>query len=384
VSSNTTALSHRESLSRLVAYIEENLRVSRRSGLRYVDTRGFQSRLMSKQNHVVFGRRGAGKTSLVNSLQGKPGILTLYVNLEDYKDVSLPNILIKVLTVLFQGLADKLGVRPFWWLTPSAYGLRRQLHSAQRTLQAYLLEPDRETPIVTNGKQRAKGPAAGAKTKDAAAAGKADRSAARPAERSIPRDKHEYLKLALSDYKELINRVTACLHGSPVYLVLDDFYFVQESIQPLLIDYLHRLTKDTDLYLKVATIKHRSNLFSREGQQTTGVELGSDALGVDLDYTLDQSGEIEALMRGILTQAATGAGVDLGLRDLFAEDGFSQLCLASGGVPRDFLSLFVAIASTHAEPIGAAEVREATISNRSDKIDEMKAAAGPEGAVQED
>jgi len=379
-----TTRMQRESISKLVLYIEENLRVSKRSGLPFVDTRGFQSRLLARQNHVVFGRRGAGKTSLVNSLQGKPGILTLYANLEDYKDISFPNILIKVLTVLFQGLADRLGAQPFWWLKPQTSGLRHELQHVQRTLQAYLREPDREIQDVTTSDKSSAGLAAGVHAGEIAAEGTLGRSAARHVKRSIPRDKLDYLKLELSEYKKLINRVTACLRGSPVYFVLDDFYFVRKPTQPSLIDYLHRLTKDTDLYLKVATIKHRSKLYSREGQQTLGVELGSDALGVDLDYTLDQSGELEEFMRGILTQAATGAKVDVGPEDLFAGDGFSQLCLASGGVPRDFLSLFVAIASRRTEPIGVVEVREAAISNFGDKIDAMKTDAGPEGALLED
>jgi hypothetical protein len=378
------ALSHRDSLSKLAVYIDENIRVSKKGGLPFVDTRGFQNRLLAKQNHIVFGRRGAGKTSLVNSLQGKPGIATLYVNLEDYKDISFPNILIKVLTVLFRGLADRLEARPFWWLTPRASRLRRQLHSAQRALQTYLSEPDREIQDVTTSDQKSAGLAAGVGANDVSASANVSRSAARLVKRSIPRDKLDYLKLELSDYKELLNRVTGCLHDSPVYFVLDDFYFVQKQIQPSLIDYLHRLTKDTDLYLKVATIKHRSKLYSREGQQTLGVELGSDALGVDLDYTLDQSGELEDFMRGILGQAATGARVDVRLEDLFAGDGFSQLCLASGGVPRDFLSLFAAIASRQADPIGVVEVREAAIANRSDKIEAMKTDAGSERAVLED
>jgi hypothetical protein len=83
--------------AKIVTYIEENLRASTSAGLSFVDSRHFRSRLLSKQNHVVFGRRGAGKTSLVSSAQGFDGHVDVYLNLEDYKDITFPNIVIYIL-----------------------------------------------------------------------------------------------------------------------------------------------------------------------------------------------------------------------------------------------------------------------------------------------
>ncbi len=57
-----------EEVEKLVTYIEENLRASSSAGLPFVDSRHYRSRLLSKQNHIVFGRRGAGKTSLISSV----------------------------------------------------------------------------------------------------------------------------------------------------------------------------------------------------------------------------------------------------------------------------------------------------------------------------
>jgi hypothetical protein len=45
----------------------------------------------------MFGRRGAGKTSLVSSAQGFDGHVDVYLNLEDYKDITFPNIVIYIL-----------------------------------------------------------------------------------------------------------------------------------------------------------------------------------------------------------------------------------------------------------------------------------------------
>ena len=72
-------------ITKLVTCIEENLRASPSSGLPFVDSRHSRSRLLSKQNHVVFGRRGAGKTTLVTSMKESTDHIDIYLNLEDYK-----------------------------------------------------------------------------------------------------------------------------------------------------------------------------------------------------------------------------------------------------------------------------------------------------------
>ena len=59
-----------EDLEKLIRFIEENLRASSNAGLKFIDLRNFKGRLQSRQNHVVFGRRGAGKSTLINSLNG--------------------------------------------------------------------------------------------------------------------------------------------------------------------------------------------------------------------------------------------------------------------------------------------------------------------------
>src|SRR5580704_13972215 len=91
------ALNVRGEVNKLVAYIEENLRASSLAGLTFIDTRNFKGRLTVRQNHVVFGRRGAGKSSLVKSVCGPADHVAVRINLEDFKDISFPNILLHVL-----------------------------------------------------------------------------------------------------------------------------------------------------------------------------------------------------------------------------------------------------------------------------------------------
>ena len=94
-------------IAKLVTCIEENLRASPSSGLPFVDTRHSRMRLLSKQNHVVFGRRGAGKTTLVSTLKESSDHIDIYLNIEDYKDITFPNIVIHILVEMLTPMSHK-------------------------------------------------------------------------------------------------------------------------------------------------------------------------------------------------------------------------------------------------------------------------------------
>lgn len=372
-------------ISKLVTFIEENLRASPTVGLPFVDTRHYRTRLISKQNHVVFGRRGAGKTSLVRPVGITPGHINLYLNLEDYKDITFPNILIHILFQLFSLLRDRIRASvSLWWCLPSALKARRELYRLIEVLQHYVHEPDSETQDITTTEAYQQEIKAGLKSPVGKAEAVVGSDQSRQVIRKLPKSKIEYLRLELTNYKALIDRIATLFHHAPIFLLLDDFYFVQKAVQPELIDYFHRLTKGTDLFLKVATIKHRSKLYRRSDGQYVGVELGHDVFEIDLDYTLDQFDDLQAFMRQILQDAISQSNALVRIDDMFAGDGFPQLCLASGGVPRDFLSLFVALANgavSSGISIGKMQVNEAAIGNVSNKMESMKRDSGDEDAT---
>ena len=74
-------------------------------------------------------------------------------------------------------------------------------------------------------------------------------------------------------------------------------------------------------------------------------------------------------------------------RDWFPDlRGLDVLCLASGGVPRDFLSLFVSLANGSAasgDLIGKMQVNEAAIGNLGSKMESMRRDSGEEDTVLE-
>ncbi len=89
-------------------------------------------------------------------------------------------------------------------------------------------------------------------------------------------------------------------------------------------------------------------------------------------------------MRQLLRNAIEQAGSNVPVEDMFAGDGFAQLCLASGGVPRDFLFLFVTSANaavSAGRTIGKIQVNEAALANLRSKVDSMKRDSGDEDAI---
>jgi predicted AAA+ superfamily ATPase len=99
-------------LTKLRQIINENLRVQLGGPetVPYIDVSNALNDIAAKQNHVVFGRRGCGKTLLLHYSASKlPGeIRPLYINCEDFKKHSFPNVLIEILDALFAELEANL------------------------------------------------------------------------------------------------------------------------------------------------------------------------------------------------------------------------------------------------------------------------------------
>ena len=91
-----------KNLDKLISYIEENLRAKQSSGIKFIDPRNLKQKLLRKQNHIVFGRRGSGKTSLVKSIESNNSIIPIYLNLEVFKDITFPNIILHILCESFK------------------------------------------------------------------------------------------------------------------------------------------------------------------------------------------------------------------------------------------------------------------------------------------
>ena len=71
-------------INKLVAFIEENTRADRVSGIDFIDPRNFKSKVQSRQNAVIFGRRGAGKSTLLKTAENNKNIFSIREKNEFY------------------------------------------------------------------------------------------------------------------------------------------------------------------------------------------------------------------------------------------------------------------------------------------------------------
>jgi len=186
----------------------------------------------------------------------------------------------------------------------------------------------------------------------------------------------------LGDFKNLLKGVCEYLNARLV-LAVDDFYFIRREDQPPVIDYIHRICKDTNAFVKVATIRHRTQLYDR-GEVSRGVVPGHEIQPIDLEVPLGRFDGVRRFLESIWRAVCDEVRITTP-QGLFMGDGFRQAVLASGGVPRDFFGVVrtaIGIARDRGEEaVGKLRVNEAARQYTEDtKLPEIKVdAATDEG-----
>jgi hypothetical protein len=366
-----------EELKKVLRFIEENIRITDQTTIEYLDPKGHIDRLSVKQNQAIFGRRGSGKSLLMKSLKlSYSDKLTITVNLDDFKDISFPNSIIHVLRAVINQLNNALHNSYKWF----EFKKRKAAKRIIKDLSKYLTQlNDRlKNPDVFDESTKNKSGnkvSAGIKSGVGGAGAKIGSEASEEFEsqKTIKIDKLNILRNELSDFKEQIQKATDHLNED-IFLVLDDFYFIRKSDQPYFADFFHRIAKNTRLYLKIATIKHRSSLYI-QGETYIGIEIGHDGQSLNLDYSLENFNSMVLFMKDLLYHINGKVGVAIDYEKLFSENGFRFLCLASGGVPRDFFSLFLSLGNkvlSGTETISKRMVIETAIGNLPNKLEAFK------------
>lgn len=375
-------------LKKVLKFIEENIRVTNQTTIEYLDPKGHINRLDSKQNQVIFGRRGSGKSLLLKSLkEQKSDIICLSINLEDFKDISFPNsiiqVLISIITQLQKNLKTEYNIFSF-----RKWRKSKKLHNKYakilRTLQSRLIEPDIFDESIKSKKgNKLSGNAKSGFGKTSSSVS-AETSEEVETSKAFKIDKLNILKNELPSLKILLDE-TSVLLNKCFFLILDDFYFIKRSDQPYFIDFFHRLSKNTNLYLKIATIKHRSSLYL-QGETYVGIEIGHDAQSLDLDYSLENFNALVTFMKDLLNHINQKTGTSIDYNQILTDNAFRFLCLASGGVPRDFFSLFILLGNKMIEgpkSISKPNVIDCSIENLPNKLEAFKTDSAEEKDILE-
>lgn len=323
--------------SQLVDLIRTNLRTRPGQTPIYVDLDGHAAAVGREQHQVIFGRRGSGKSTLLLTLAEECNRSdtrhALYFTADLVKRAPYADAVARVVLEVLQSLPG------------SGSGSRRQLLRVLIGELQSLISQESQQEVTTQTASRT----------DASASGKFGSghvgvSASGGSQRSVmvtatyTSRKEELLTRRLPDYSAELARALKNSNIDQSYLLLDDFYLLERALQPDVVDYLHGMLNGTGMFLKVASIQHRTTL-SRVDGAFIGVEVGQDIERIDLDLTLEQPDRTAIHLSSILDTLAGQVGMPDFTAQRFDGSSLSLLVLASGGVVRDFLELFCRTAS---------------------------------------
>lgn len=360
-------------MSSLLTLVEEATR-STAEGVKYFvePAEDALTRATSKRHHIVFGRRGSGKSSLLRKAAAD---LTVdrrpiaWVDLEPFKNHSYPDLLLSVLISTFKEFRKWLetaaiarGNKATFWKhlfgkspTRGPFNkpacdalvakLERQLSDLEKELHSSDTASVKATSSDQTNSESATSTEVGVRlgTKEAGillgdkSASNDSQSTTTSEEVAFRRDKIEFLRRHVMDYQSIFDEMAA-VSGGDSFLFLDDLYQIPKADQPRVLDYFHSIAKGHKLWLKVGTIRHRSTWYIH-GNPPLGVKLNDDANDIDLDVTLEKYGLAKDFLSKILSNFAITAGIPK-IADFLTDGALDRLVLASGGVARDFLSIF--------------------------------------------
>ncbi len=311
----------------LIRLISARSRVSlAQPSLSYVrDVEVNLSAVTAGRHHLIFGRRGAGKTALLveaRSQLKRERSITPWVNVQTLRNEPSSRVVLYVLEELLTSvLAAQQAVRP-----ESVVAI--DLHDIFERIRTLLSSgsSDEKTVLAL-----------------------------------VPR-----IQRALSRFLDI--------EDASLYLFLDDFYYLPRDQQPLVLDLLHGCLRDSNAWLKVASIRHLTRWF--ESSPPRGLQTIHDADIIDLDVTLQDPKRAQGFLENVLQRYAAQVGIPV-LTRLFSNRALDRLVLASGAVPRDYLvlassSIVKAQARSNATLVGAQDVNQAAGDAMGAKLQELE------------
>jgi len=273
----------------LVHLINARSRVSEvQPSLSYVrDVEFNMSAVTATRHHLIFGRRGAGKSSLLVEARrslSEDETLSCWLNMQTYRHEHPNRVFLYIVDELIGRILSRQQILQAQSATSASVA---EIYSLVQSLLAKADVSDKEATLM------------------------------------IPR------------VQRTIRRFIE-ISGLRIFLFIDDFYYLPRADQPRLLDMLHGCVRDCDAWLKVASIRHLTRWF--QTNPPLGLQTIHDVGHLDLDVTLQDPAHAKKFLEDILLRYVRKVGVST-LNRLFSTPALDRLVLASGAVPRDYLLL---------------------------------------------
>lgn len=305
----------------------------------------------------------------------------MYLNCEDFKRHSFPNVLIEILDALFREIERHL--TGWFGKKKRSKDLIHQIRSELAKLRASAdVQEEAVRQLASSEKSESSDVSLGinASGVNAKLGSNLTSKNKNETERTfkLRSDKLRELDTWLPRLKEQVREFFEnSTSVSAVFLQIDDLYHLKKIDQPFVIDFIHRLCKDLPLYFKVATLRHASSLYMDIDGQPIGAQERNDYQPINIDYTFSDFLRTRDQNLRIFHEFGKSAGITPAEIDsLFKGTGFDRLVMAGGGVPRDTLSLFLEVLGTvkyqGGQKIGKDDVRVMSKANFEMRIGELK------------
>lgn len=324
---------HDERVPALIELMNARSRTSEHQpSLRYIQDAEERLKLaISPRHHLIFGRRGVGKTSLLleaKRILESEGHYVLWMNMHSLRGLRLRDVFLTV--------ASRLCDLALGAIQDPTANSAKLLKTTQALIEQQQYEPSY------------------AKKKPALL---------------VPRLQQAMARFSLDV-------------GHSVFIFLDDIHYLPAASVPALLDWLHGVTRDNAAWLKVAGIQHQTRWFIPN--PPTGLQTGHDAAIINLDVTLEHPEKAKLFLQNVLRTYLEGSDATP-YSGILSAAALDRLVLASGGVPRDFLTLCAgsiqtARQRTNARTVGVQDVNNAAGTAAQTKLQELEDdAAAAEG-----
>lgn len=348
-----TALFDSDEVTSLIIGLQESTRARpTKGGETYVPVAGAEV-ASADYHHFVYGQRGAGKSSLLRHLEQNAqdqGRLSVWVDQEIFSNLQYPDVLVSavvlVLEAALEAVTEKQNAHSLRrsWLQKllrrdgTTGQLRHQLAEMTAELQRLKFAPiDRKiewTQTDSKTQQRGSRVAASLPHLELSASADSSRTAGQQSKELVEGTKDQYLERSLVDLRRTLLEVSKLLGGGIIFI--DDLYQIRRADQALVIGYMHRLVKDTNIWLKIGSIRYSTEPFV-DGDPPRGMQSGHDAHEIALDRGMRHFESTSKFLEKILQNLCESSKVNLA--ELFTQDARKRLVLAAGGVARDYLRI---------------------------------------------
>ncbi|MBD3894647.1 hypothetical protein IEI94_02100 [Halomonas sp. ML-15] len=275
-------------------FISESLTASRNSvtngdfSERYIATvDGLEHQIVSKSNHAIFGRRGAGKSSLmlysVNLLE-KKGEAYSWLPMQTYSAMKGMQLKASVVSGVLSSMTNC------------------EKYESEIIQQADMLD---EISVLTDEKVF-----------------------------------EVHFNSIVAKVRRLLSKVSKEQGG--LFLFLDDFHVIDESMQPEVLSSIYSFARDNGIFIKFSGVESFSRIYDSDSKK--GLEAPHDVQIVNLDRNLTMPHKSYEHIKKILDSYASYCALP-NISYICGDGVLERLVWVAAGVPRDALNLFSEAAS---------------------------------------